>query len=123
VWTDSSLYSLQFLGGQVVWGAQLVGDNISIASPNATVFANGVSYWMGKDRFYMYDGRVQPLRCDLLRHVVDDINRTQTDQIFAGTNEEFSEVWWFYCSNGSDTVDRYVIYNYEYQIVVLWYSC
>ena len=118
VWTDSSLYNLQFLGGQAVWGAQLVGDNISIVSPNAAVFANGVSYWMGKDRFYMYDGRIQPLRCDLLRHVVDDINRNQTDQIFAGTNEEFSEIWWFYCSSGSNTVDRYVIYNYEYQI---WY--
>ena len=118
VWTDSSLYSLQFLGGQAVWGAQLVGTNVSIVSPNAAVFSNGVSYWMGKDKFYMYDGRIQPIQCDLLRHVVDDINRTQTDQIFAGTNEEFSEVWWFYCSSGSNTIDRYVIYNYKDKI---WY--
>ena len=118
IWTDSALYSLQYLGGQVVWGAQLVADNISIASPNAVASANGISYWMGKDKFYMYDGRVQPLPCDLLRHVFSDFNSVELDQVFGGTNEEFHEIWWFYCSTDSTTIDKYVIYNYQDKI---WY--
>tara|TARA_R100000005_G_scaffold96667_1_gene85769 strand:+ start:3659 stop:5524 length:1866 start_codon:yes stop_codon:yes gene_type:complete len=118
VWTDSSLYSLQYLGGQAVWGAQLVGDNISIASQNSVAYASGASFWMGRDKFYMYDGRTQPLPCDLRRYVFNDFNEAQIDQAFAGTNEEFHEIWWFYCSSGSTTVDRYVVYNYLDKV---WY--
>ena len=74
---------------------------------------------MGKDKFYTSDGsRVQTLKCDLLRHVFSDFNALQTDQIFAGTNEEYHEIWWFYCSSDSETVDRYVIYNHQDKI---WY--
>jgi len=112
VWTDSALYSLQYLGPPDVWGAQIVGDNISIASQNAVAFTNGVSYWMGKDKFYLYDGRAQTLNCDLRRYIFEDINPLQFQQVFAGINEGFNEVWWFYCSANSDTIDRYVIYNY-----------
>jgi hypothetical protein len=118
VWTDSSLYSLQYLGAPAVWGAQLVGDNISIASQNAVAFASGVAFWMGKDKFYAYDGRSQPLPSDLRRHVFGDFNTLQYDQVFAGTNEAFHEVWWFYCSADSDTIDKYVIYNY---VEKTWY--
>ena len=119
VWTDTSMYSLQYVGGQIVWGAQLVGENISIVSDKAVAYANGASYWMGKDKFYTSDGsRVQTLKCDLLRHVFSDFNALQTDQIFAGTNEEYHEIWWFYCSSDSETVDRYVIYNHQDKI---WY--
>ena len=118
VWTNSAVYSLQYLGGQVVWGAQLIGENTSIASPHAVAYANGVSYWMGKDKFYKYDGRVQPLVCDLLRYVFNDFNNIQFDQVFAGTNEAYHEIWWFYCSGSSTTVDKYVIYNYLDNI---WY--
>ena len=118
IWTDSAVYSLQYLGGQVVWGAQLIGENTSIASPNAVAYANGISYWMGKDKFYKYDGRVQPLACDLLRYIFNDFNSLQSDQVFAGTNEAYHEVWWFYCSSDSSTVDKYVIYNYLDNI---WY--
>ena len=112
VWTDSALYSMQFLGYPQVWGAQLLGDNISIAGPNAAVLASGVTYWMGADKFYKYDGRVQTLKCDLERYVFNDINLTQSGQIFGGTNEGFDEIWWFYCSAGSTTINRYVLYNY-----------
>ena len=112
VWTDSSLYSLQYQGPPAVWGANLVGDNVSIASQNAVAHSNGVSFWMGKDKFYMYDGRTQPLPCTVRRYVFDDFNTLQYDQVFAGTNEAFHEVWWFYCSDGSTTIDRYVVYNY-----------
>ena len=110
--TDSAVYSLQYLGPPYVWGSQLLGDNISIISPNAVSVASGVVYWMGVDKFYKYDGRVQTLNCDLRRHVFNDLNQDQNLQIFAGTNEGFNEVWWFYCSANSTVVNRYVIYNY-----------
>ena len=119
VWTDSSLYSLQFVGaGSGVWGAQLVGEQTSIASQNAVAYANGVAYWMGKDKFYKYDGRTQPLPCDLRKHVFTDFNEEQFGQVFAGTNEAFNEVWWFYCSTNAQNIDRYIIYNYLDNI---WY--
>ena len=110
--TDSAVYSLQYLGPPYVWGSQLLGDNISIISPNAAIAASGVVYWMGVDKFYKYDGRVQTLNCDLRRHVFNDINTSQNMQVFAGTSEGFNEIWWFYCSANSTVVDKYVIYNY-----------
>ena len=110
--TDSSIYSLQYQGPPAVWGSQLLGDNISIAGPNSAAVATGVVYWMGVDKFYKYDGRVQTLRCDLRQFIYEDINLAQADQIFASTNEGFNEVWFFYCSQESITIDRYVTYNY-----------
>jgi len=122
VFTDSAIYSLQYLGPPVVWQTQLLGDNISIYGPNAAVLASGVVYWMGIDKFYKYDGRVQTLNCDLRRFIFNDINRDQNLQVFAALNEGFNEVWWFYCSEGSTTVDRYVIYNYaENEGKGVWY--
>lgn len=118
VFTDSSLYSLQYQGPPVVWGAQLLGDNLSILSQNAVSIASGRAYWMGVDKFYLYDGRVQTLRCDLRNHIFSDINTSQNLQVFSGTNEGFNEVWWFYCSANSTTVDKYVIYNYAEDV---WY--
>ena len=118
VFTNSSVYSLQYLGPPYVWGSQLLGDNISIAGINTAVIASGVVYWMGIDKFYKYDGRIQTLRCDLRQHVFQDINLQQQAQFFSGTNEGFNEVWWFYCSSGAVVLDRYVIYNYAEDI---WY--
>ncbi len=118
VWTDSAIYSIQYLGVPAVWGSQLLSDNISIESQNCVALASGVVYWMGVDKFYKYDGRVQTLRCDLRQHVFSDINQAQAQQIFAGTNEGFNEVWWFYCSANSFVVDKYVVYNYAEDI---WY--
>jgi hypothetical protein len=112
VWTDSTLYSMQYLGPPYVWGTTLLGDNVSIAGPNAAALASGVTYWMGVDKFYKYDGRIQTLNCDLLRFIYNDINRSQFDQVFASTNEGFNEVWWFYCTADSNENDRYVVYNY-----------
>jgi hypothetical protein len=112
VWTDSSLYSLQYLGPPYVWSSQILADNVSIIGPNAAAMASGVSYWMGVDKFYKYDGRVQTLRCDLRQYIYSDINLTQSEQVFGSTNEGFNEVWFFYCSENSSTVDKYVIYNY-----------
>lgn len=118
VWSDSALYALQYVGAPVVWGAQLVGENISIASQNAVAYANGVAFWMGVDKFYMYDGRTQPLPCNLRKFVFNDFNAAQYRQVFAGTVESYHEIWWFYCSANSSTADRYVVYNYLDNI---WY--
>jgi len=118
VFTDISVYSLQYLGPPYVWASQLLGDNISIMSPNAAVIASGIVYWMGVDKFYSYDGRVQTLNSDLRRYVFGDLNQEQSLQVFSGTNEGFNEVWWFYCSANSAAIDKYVIYNYLEKI---WY--
>jgi hypothetical protein len=118
VWTDSALYSLQYVGAPITWTATLLGDNTSIISPNATSVASGVTFWMGVDKFYMYDGRVQTLDCKLRQYVFSDINLEQSLQVFAGTNEGFNEVWWFYCSADSTEINRYVIYNYVENV---WY--
>ena len=112
VFTDSSLYSLQYVGPPFVWTAQLVADNVSIVGPNAATIASGAVYWMAVDKFYKYDGRVQTLNCDLRRYVFNDFNTLQSQQVYCSTNEGFNEVWWFYCSANSNFSDRYVVYNY-----------
>jgi hypothetical protein len=117
-WTDSALFSIQYLGPPLVFGSQILADNTSIIGPNATAVASGVTYWMGVDKFYLYNGRVQTLNCDLRRYIFNDINRYQNFQVFAGTNEGFNEVWWFYCSANSTTIDRYVVFNYAENV---WY--
>lgn len=112
VLTDSAIYSMQYLGPPYVWSFQIMGDNISIAGPNAIATANNITYWMGTDKFYMYSGRVQTLPSTLREYVFNDINLEQAFQFCAGTNEGYSEVWWQYCSANSSVVDRYVIYNH-----------
>jgi len=118
VLTDAAVFSMQYLGPPAVWGTQLMGDNISIAGQNAAIIASGVIYWMGVDKFYMYDGRVQTLNCDLRRFVFSDFNLSQRELVHCGTNEAFNEVWWFYASSNSQVVDRYVVYNYLERV---WY--
>ena len=112
VWTDSAVYGLQYLGAPEVWGAQLLGSNITVVSPNGTIYANNVAYWMGIDKFYYYDGTVKTLPCTLRSYVFNDINKNQFNQVICGTNEQFDEVWWFYPSAGSTQNNRYVVYNY-----------
>jgi hypothetical protein len=128
VYTDSAIYSFQYLGAPYVWSNQILGDNISIASPNAVSVVNNVTYWMGTDKFYMYSGRVETLPCALRQYIYGNINLTETFQIHSGTNEGYNEIWWFYPSitgtnadgsNGTGTasspnvlIDRYVIFNH-----------
>jgi hypothetical protein len=118
VFTDLALYSLQYQGPPFVWGAQTMADNISIIGPNAVAVANNTTYWMGDDKFYVYNGRTQTLRCDLRQYIFQSFNFEQRDQVFAGTNEAFNEVWWWYPSAGSTVPDRYAVYNYSEDI---WY--
>jgi hypothetical protein len=112
VWTDSTIYSMQYLGPPYVWGFQVLQDNISIMSPNAAITVNNVTYWMGVDKFYVYSGRVETLPCSLWQYIFNDINKEQAFQVFCGSNEGYSEIWWFYCSQGSNDINKYVIYNY-----------
>ena len=120
VWTDSCLYSQQYLGSPYVWGFQVLMDNISVMSPDSMITVNNVTYWMGRDRFYMYSGRVEVLPCSLRQYIFGDINTDQGYQVFAGSNEAYNEVWWFYVStsSGGTSVDKYVIYNYLDRV---WY--
>lgn len=112
VFTDASVYSLQYLGPPAVWGSQLLGNNTSIIGPNAVALASGVLYWMGRDKFYKYDGSVSTLSCDLRQYIFSDINLSQEFQVFAGTSEGFNEIWWFYCPEGDNEIGKYVVYNY-----------
>jgi hypothetical protein len=118
VFTDSTIYSQQYLGPPYVWGFQVLMDNISIMGPNTVITINNVTYWMGTDKFYMYSGRVETLPCSLRQFVFNDINKDQSWQVYAGGNEGYNEVWWLYCSKNSTLVDRYVIYNYLDRV---WY--
>jgi hypothetical protein len=118
VWTESHLFSFQFLGTTDVFGLQELADNISILSPRACVTVNNVTYWMGHDKFYVYSGRVETLPCTLRQFVYQDINYAQADTIISGTNEGWNEVWWIYPSSTSGYPNRYVIYNYLERI---WY--
>ena len=120
VWTDSALYSMQYLGAPYVWGFNIMMDNISVMSPNSMITVNNVTYWMGIDKFYMYSGRVETLPCALRQYIYADINLDQSFQVFAGGNEGYNEIWWFYVSSEStnDSIDKYVIYNYVDRV---WY--
>jgi hypothetical protein len=112
IWTNSCLYSMQYVGYPYTWSFQVLMDNISIMSPNSPITVNNVTYWMGRDKFYMYTGVVQTLPCSLRQYIFEDFNQDQSFQAFGGSNEAYNEVWWFYCSKNSTVVDRYVIYNY-----------
>ena len=118
IFTNTSLTSLQYLGTQEVFGAQELSHNISIIGPNAVVGSNNITYWMGRDRFYTYSGRVDTLPCTLRQYIFTDINYTQSQLIFSGVNNKFTEIIWFYCSANSSEIDRYVVFNYLENI---WY--
>ena len=112
IWTDTALYTMQYLGPPYVFGINLLGDNISVASPNCVVTSNNVTYWMGMDRFYSYSGRVDTLPCTLRQWVFGNINTAQLAQVCCGLNAGFNEVWWFYPTANSQINNAYVIYNY-----------
>jgi hypothetical protein len=95
-----------------------VSENITIMGPIAAVALEDQVYWMGQGAFYVYSGRVTELPCTVKSYVFNDINLDQKEKIFAATNSEFNEVWWFYPSASADEIDRYVIFNYAENV---WY--
>jgi hypothetical protein len=118
VFTNTGLSSLQFTGTTDVFALQELADNISIISPRGVTIANNVTYWMGYDKFYIYDGRVNTLATTIWTQVFKNLNYNNVDNIIAGTNEGFNEIWWFYPSANSGENDSYVVFNYVEQ---LWY--
>jgi hypothetical protein len=116
IWTDTALTSMQYVGLPVVFSFTPLATNISIASVNAVGIADNAAYWMGKDKFYVYNGTVQTLPCDVRKYVFGDMNRAQMGQVFAGTNSGFNEVTWHYVSSTATYPDRYVTYNYVERI-------
>ena len=112
VWTDTSIYSMQFVGAPFTFGINLINKNTGLIGPNAAITAPNGVFWMGYDSFYVYNGAVEKVPCPVQSYVFDDMNITQGFQFFAFTNNEFNEVGWFYCSDGSNVVDRFVLYNY-----------
>lgn len=112
IWTDRTLYSMQYVGAPFVFSFTTLMDNISIMSPNAMITVNNVTYWMGTDKFYIYNGTVSPLPCTVRQYVFHNLNFSQSYQVVCGHNEEYSEVWWHYPSTNSLTNDSYVVWNY-----------
>ena len=125
IFTNSSIHSMQFIGSPFTFGIQPLASNITIMGPNAAVAVEDAVFWMGKQNFYLYDGKTQQLPCSVTEHVFFDFDFDQFEKVFAGIISEFSEVIWFYPSNtnslangGTGENDRYVIYNYSENI---WY--
>ena len=118
VFTDTTLYAMQFLGPPFTFGVAPISENITIRSPNAAVAVDDTVFWMGNSEFYIYSGAVQRLPCTVRDYVFDDFNVDQSMKVVSGLNAAFGEVWWFYPSASSETNNRYVIYNYVEQA---WY--
>lgn len=118
VFTDTTLYAMQYLGPPFVFGATGISENITIAGPKAAVAVDDAVLWMGTSEFYGYSGTVQRLPCDVRDYIFSDINEDQIDKINAALNTEHAEVWWFYPSSESEDLDKYVVYNYQEKV---WY--
>ena len=118
VFTDRSLHAMQFLGPPFTFGISLISENITIASPLSAIAVDDSVYWMGREEFYVYSGQVQKLPCSVRSYVFEDFNFDQTSKVTTGVNSSYSEIWWFYPSANSTSIDRYVVYNYSEQA---WY--
>jgi hypothetical protein len=118
VWTDTALHSMQFIGPPYIFGFRLLGTDCGLVALNAAVVVNDKAYWMADGRFMTYAGAIQEIPCSVKQYVFNDINRTQYSQVYAGENNQFNEVVWYYCSASSSEIDRYVIYNYVENV---WY--
>jgi len=118
VFTDASLYTMQYLGPPFTFGVQMVSENVSIAGPLSTAAVDDQVFWMGQTEFYMYNGSVNRVPCSVRDYVFDNLNTNQIEKVTAGLNSESSEVWWFYPSADSQENNRYVVYNYMEQT---WY--
>ena len=112
IWTDTALYSMQFIGPPFTFGINLINENSGLMAPKAAVTAPSGVFWMGYDNFYVYTGSVKKVPCSVLSYVFDDFNSGQAYKTHAFTNTQYDEVGWFYCSGSSDEIDRYVSYNY-----------
>jgi len=114
IWTDTSMYSMQFVGPPLTFALNLINEGTGMIGPNACINSPNGVFWMGDDGFYSYNGSVQKLPCSVLSYVQEDLDIGQAFKVFAVLNKEYNEVWWFYPaeSDGTQEISRYVIYNY-----------
>jgi hypothetical protein len=119
IWTDTSLHSLQFVGGDFVFALNQIGGNCGAVSPHGAVDINGTTFWMSQNAFYMFDGAIKKLPCTVQDYVFDDFSITQQQLVYAGVNTDFNEITWFYASKDSAVIDRNVTFNY---LENLWYT-
>jgi hypothetical protein len=114
IWTDTSMYSMQFVGPPLTFALNLINEGTGMIGPNAAINSPNGVFWMGDDGFYSYTGSVQKLPCSVLNYVQEDLDLSQAFKVFAILNKEYNEVWWFYPaeSDGTEEISRYVIYNY-----------
>ena len=112
VWTDNALYTMKFIGAPFTFGFEQVGTNCGLIGKNAAVEIDGVAFWMSNNGFFMFDGTVKSLPCSVEDYVYDQADTTKGQQIYAGINNLFTEVVWYYPSTSSEYNDQYVVYNY-----------
>jgi len=123
VWTDNALYTMKFVGAPFTFGFEQVGTNCGLIGKNAAVEIDGVAFWMSANGFFMFDGTVKSLPCSVEDYVYDQADTTKGQQIYAGLNNLYTEVVWYYPSQGSDYNDQYVIFNYgEAMKGGVWYT-
>ena len=116
IWSDTALYQMQLIGAPFTFGFQQLGSACGCVGLHAAVESNGRSFWMGIDSFFMFDGSVQKIPCSVEDYVFKDIDEASQKDTFAGLNTEFNEVTWFYCSSGSNIINRCVTYNYAERV-------
>ena len=113
LWTDVDMHTAQYIGGTLVYAFRKVGDHCGLIAPNAKALFEGGAAWMSDTGFFVYDGFVKQLDCDVFDYVFGDINLVQKAKIWCQSNARYGELWWFYPSGLSDEIDRYVIWNYR----------
>jgi hypothetical protein len=116
IWTDTCVYSMQFVGGDLVYRFEIASLGPSIIGPNAAVSADNAVFWMDREEFYVYTGRVQPIPCTVKEYVFSDINLNQSPKIVAAFNKDHNEITWFYPSADSENIDKYVTYDFGQQV-------
>ena len=119
IWTDTALYQMQFIGPPFTFGFKQLGDNCGAVGVDASIDVSGITYWMGNDSFFTFDGAVKKIPCSVQDHVFDDINKNAFNEVFCASNSDFNEVTWFYPSADSLQIDRHVTFNFAEN---LWHT-
>ena len=119
VFTDNALYTMKFIGAPFTFGFEQVGTNCGLIGKNAVVEQDGVAYWISNNGFFLYDGTVKSLPCSVEDFVYDNFDTTKGQQVYAGLNNLYTEIIWYYPTQGADFNDAYVVYNYGERV---WYT-
>ena len=125
IWTDAAIFIMRFVGQPFTFSFEHVGTNCGLIGKNACMEVDGTAFWMSENGFFQYSGQLQTMPCLVEDYIFEDINTTSRNLINAGLNNLFGEVSWYYCSNGSNVIDRVVTYNYLESVMLkkpIWYT-